>query len=53
MPLLKDRFKSIGIGKSEIDLCAFIPKSMGFSQSLLWFQAGGDLLKVSGLRLKL
>ena len=36
--------------KIKGNLRLFIPKSMDFSQSLLWFQAGGDFLKVSGIR---
>ena len=40
-------------GRIKNNLYGFIPKSMGFSQSLLKVPAGGDFLRASELRLKL
>jgi hypothetical protein len=43
IPDMDNRFRSDGFEKIKNDLCEFIPKSMGFRQSILRFQAGRDL----------
>jgi len=40
---MKNRFRSGEIGKSDM-ISVFIPKSMGFSQSLFGGLSGGDIL---------
>jgi hypothetical protein len=42
IPEIESHFRTYGIAKSIVSN-VFIPKSMGFSQSLSIFSAGGDM----------